>query len=178
MSNPASAASGENRKRNMREKSNGRVKSDATKRLASLFDKVPPPTQEERGGNCAVRRQCQYRRMSNRILRAVLFTFFCLTIAPLIHAAPAKRNITEKDLFDFVWIGNPQISSDGARVAYVHVTVNEKKDGYDTAIWMVPTAGNEAPRQLTSGPRDSGPCENSGATKISRSTSAGWSGQI
>jgi dipeptidyl aminopeptidase/acylaminoacyl peptidase len=96
--------------------------------------------------------------MSNRILRAVLFTFFCLTIAPLIHAAPAKRNITEKDLFDFVWIGNPRISPDGARVAYVRVTVNEKKDGYDTAIWMVPTAGDEAPRQLTSGPRDSGPC--------------------
>ena len=37
------------------------------------------------------------------------------------------------------------------------MTVNEKKDGYDTAIWMVPTAGDEAPRQLTSGPRDAGP---------------------
>ena len=73
------------------------------------------------------------------------------------QGASAKRNITEKDLFDFVWIGGPQISPDGARVAYVRVTVNEKKDGYDTAIWMVPTAGDEAPRQLTSGPRDSGP---------------------
>ncbi|MEO8044421.1 MAG: S9 family peptidase, partial [Spartobacteria bacterium] len=72
--------------------------------------------------------------------------------------APAKRLITEKDLFDFVWIGSPQISPDGARVAYVRVTTNEKKDGYDTSIWMVPTAGNEAPRQLTSGPGDSGPC--------------------
>jgi dipeptidyl aminopeptidase/acylaminoacyl peptidase len=95
--------------------------------------------------------------MSNRILRAVLFSFVCLTIAPLAWAAPAKRNITEKDLFDFVWIGDPQISPDGARVAYVRVTVNEKKDGYDTAIWMVPTAGDEAPRQLTSGPRDAAP---------------------
>ena len=95
--------------------------------------------------------------MSNRILRAVLFTLVCLTIGPLAHGASAKRNITEKDLFDFVWIGSPQISPDGARVAYVRVTVNEKKDGYDTAIWMVPTAGDEAPRQLTSGPRDSGP---------------------
>ncbi len=95
--------------------------------------------------------------MSNRILRAVLFTFVCLTIAPPAQSAPAKRSITEKDLFDFVWIGNPQISPDGARVAYVRVTVNEKKDGYDTAIWMVPTAGDEAPRQLTSGPHDAGP---------------------
>ena len=95
--------------------------------------------------------------MSNRILRAVLFTLVCLTIGPLAQGASAKRNITEKDLFDFVWIGSPQISPDGARVAYVRVTVNEKKDGYDTAIWMVPTAGDEAPRQLTSGQRDSGP---------------------
>src|SRR4029077_897972 len=93
----------------------------------------------------------------NRILRTVLFILVCLTIPPSVPAAPAKRNITEKDLFDFVWIGNPQISPDGARVAYVRVTVNEKKDGYDTAIWMVPTAGDEAPRQLTSGPRDAGP---------------------
>src|SRR4029434_3282218 len=96
-------------------------------------------------------------RMSNRILRAVLFTLVCLTIGPLSQGASAKRNITERDLFDFVWIGSPQISPDGARVAYVRVTVNEKKDGYDTAVWMVPTAGAEAPRQLTSGSRDAAP---------------------
>ena len=51
----------------------------------------------------------------------------------------------------------PQVSPDGTRVAFVRVTVNAKKDGYDTAIWMVPTAGNEAPRPLTSGPHDGGP---------------------
>jgi len=49
------------------------------------------------------------------------------------------------------------MSPDGARVAYVRVTVNEKKTGYDTAIWMVPTVGDAAPRQLTSGPHDGGP---------------------
>jgi dipeptidyl aminopeptidase/acylaminoacyl peptidase len=72
-------------------------------------------------------------------------------------AAPTKRNITEKDLFSFVWIGDPQISPDGSRVAYVRVTANEKKDGYDTSIWVVATAGNEPARQLTSGPHDSAP---------------------
>jgi dipeptidyl aminopeptidase/acylaminoacyl peptidase len=91
--------------------------------------------------------------MSNRIC-AQSFPLVCLTITA--GPSSAKRNITQKDLFDFVWIGNPQIAPDGARVAYVRVTVNEKKDGYDTAIWMVPTAGDEA-RQLTSGPRDTGP---------------------
>src|ERR1051325_7010836 len=74
-------------------------------------------------------------------------------------AAPAlaqKRSITEKDLFNFVWIGDPQIAPDGSRVAFVRVTVNEKKDGYNTAIWTVTTATGET-RQLTNGPRDSSP---------------------
>ena len=61
------------------------------------------------------------------ILRCAVFTFLCLTIAPFIHAAPAKRAITEKDIFDFVWIGSPEIFPDGTQVAYVRVTVNEKE---------------------------------------------------
>ena len=97
--------------------------------------------------------------MPTRTLCAAFLLIFCLTTPPRASAAapPAKRNITEKDLFDFVWIGNPQVSPDGARVAYVRVTVNDKKDDYDTSIWMVPTSGAEAPRQLTSGPHDAGP---------------------
>src|SRR5438132_6609304 len=68
-----------------------------------------------------------------------------------------KRNITEKDLFDFVWIGDHQVSPDGSRVAFVRVTVNEKKEGYNTSIWSVPTAGGEEPHQLTKGDHDSTP---------------------
>src|SRR5436309_1521951 len=60
-----------------------------------------------------------------------------------------RRNITEKDLWDFVWIGDPQLSPDGSRVAFVRVTVNEKKEGYNTSIWSVPVAGGESPRQVT-----------------------------
>jgi len=67
-----------------------------------------------------------------------------------------KRNITEKDLFNFVWIADPQVTMDGSRIAFVRVTVNAKKDGYDTAIWSVATASGES-RQLTAGPRDSSP---------------------
>jgi dipeptidyl aminopeptidase/acylaminoacyl peptidase len=68
-----------------------------------------------------------------------------------------KRNITEKDLFDFIWIGDPQVSPDGSRVAFVRVTVNEKKEGYDTSIWEISTAGNAEPHRLTSGNRDQSP---------------------
>ncbi len=72
-------------------------------------------------------------------------------------ALAEKRPITEKDLWDFVWIGDSQVSPDGSRVAFVRVTVNEKKEGYNTSIWSVPTAGGEAPRQLTKGDHDSTP---------------------
>ena len=82
-----------------------------------------------------------------------------LLIVVVSVAAPAfaqKRNITEKDLFNFVWIGDPQVSPDGSRIAFVRTTVNDKKDGYNTAIWTVQTANGET-RQLTNGPRDSTP---------------------
>jgi dipeptidyl aminopeptidase/acylaminoacyl peptidase len=82
-----------------------------------------------------------------------------LLIVLVSLCAPAlaqKRTITEKDLFSFVWIGDPQISPDGARVAFVRTTVNDKKDGYSTAIWTVLTATGET-RQLTNGPRDTTP---------------------
>jgi len=95
--------------------------------------------------------------MSNRILRATLCSFLCLTISPVASAAPAKRNITEKDLFDFVWIGDPQMSPDGSRVTYVRVSVNEKKTGYNTAIWIVPTTGDAAPSPPAAPPGPTSP---------------------
>ena len=68
-----------------------------------------------------------------------------------------KRNITEKDLWDFVWIGDLQVSPDGSRVVFVRVTVNEKKEGYNTSIWSVPVTGDGAPYQLTKGDHDTTP---------------------
>ncbi len=107
---------------------------------------------------CHAPRGCQYSGMSQRILGLTFLFAFCLTIPFSAPAgAPPKRNITEKDLFDFVWIGSPQVSPDGSQVVYVRVTVDKKKTGYDTAIWMVPADGKEAPRQLTNGPRDGSP---------------------
>jgi Tol biopolymer transport system component len=88
--------------------------------------------------------------------RFCLIVFLALGAAFTTHAAD-KRNITEKDLFDFVWVGDAQVSPDGGRVAFVRVGVNEKKEGYNTSIWMVSTLGNEAPHRLTTGERDSSP---------------------
>src|SRR5437588_9958802 len=89
-------------------------------------------------------------------MRSRLFLVLVSITCVFIPAFAQKRNITEKDLFNFVWIADPQVAPDGSRVAFVRVTVNARKDGYDTSIWMVSTASGES-HQMTAGPRDSQP---------------------
>src|ERR1700738_3640233 len=86
-----------------------------------------------------------------------LLVYFLALMTGIGGAFGQKRSITEKDLWDFVWIGDPQISPDGSRVAFVRVTVNEKKEGYNTSIWSIPTTGGEESHQLTKGDHDSTP---------------------
>src|SRR5215471_12041371 len=89
-------------------------------------------------------------------MRATFFFTLALLVA-CSNCFAQKRNITEKDLWDFVWVGDPQPSPDGSRIAFVRVTVNEKKEGYNTSIWSVPVDGSEEPHQLTKGDHDSSP---------------------
>ena len=72
-------------------------------------------------------------------------------------SGPQKRSITEKDLFDFVWVANPQLSPDGTRVAFTRVNVDGKRTGYESSIWMVPTDGKQAPVRMTNGKHDAQP---------------------
>jgi dipeptidyl aminopeptidase/acylaminoacyl peptidase len=67
-----------------------------------------------------------------------------------------KRSITETDLFQFHWIGDPQISPVGGDIVYVGITVDEKRTDYVTTLYRVSSAGNDA-RRITSGKRDSSP---------------------
>ena len=70
------------------------------------------------------------------------------------------RFITDKDLFDFIWVAIPQLSPNGTPVAFTRVNVDEKRTGYETSIWTVaipvslsPNAnsGGVAPRRMTNG---------------------------
>jgi dipeptidyl aminopeptidase/acylaminoacyl peptidase len=84
--------------------------------------------------------------------------FLCAALlAPAVARPADTRPITEMDLFRFVWVADPQISPDGGRVAFVRVAVNKKKDGYETAVWVAPTDGSDAPRAFTGGPLDASP---------------------
>jgi len=68
-----------------------------------------------------------------------------------------KRFLTEKDLFDFVWVANPQLAPDGAHVAFTRVTVDEKRTNYETSIWIAAAKGKEIPIRMTNGKHDTQP---------------------
>lgn len=87
----------------------------------------------------------------------------CVASVPMAQAQATaeglagRRPIAETDVKKFVWSADPQVSSDGKTVAFVRVDVNEKKDDYDTSIWLVATDSKTPPRRFTAGPRDSAP---------------------
>src|SRR5580704_17636464 len=95
----------------------------------------------------------------------VIVMVVCLLLSTAMVAQ--KRNITEKDIFSFTWIGDTQLSPDGSHAVYVQTTVNAKRDGYDTALYLMDTTQPlAAPRRLTNGPRDSQPRWSPDGTQI------------
>ena len=95
-----------------------------------------------------------------------------LVVCTTVPGAQGKRFITEQDLFKFTWIADPQISPDGATVAFVRVTVNEKENRYESSLFAVASAGGDAPRRLTSGfatPRPAGRPTANGSPSCGRS---------
>jgi dipeptidyl aminopeptidase/acylaminoacyl peptidase len=95
----------------------------------------------------------------------VIVMMVCLLLSSAVFAQ--KRNITEKDIFSFTWIGDTQLSPDGSRAVYVQTTVNAKRDGYDTALYLLDTSQPMAPaRRLTNGPHDAQPRWSPDGTQI------------
>lgn len=94
--------------------------------------------------------------MSPRLPR-VLAALCCWSSALVLSSAlAAPRPITQNDLMRFQWIGDVQMSADGAHVSYVQVSVDDKKEGYDTSLWSVdPASGLQ--RRLTGAKRDASP---------------------
>ena len=68
-----------------------------------------------------------------------------------------KRSLTETDLFHFVWVANPQLSPDGSHVVFTRVTIDEKRTGYETSIWIAASNGKESPVRITNGKHDAQP---------------------
>jgi dipeptidyl aminopeptidase/acylaminoacyl peptidase len=72
--------------------------------------------------------------------------------------AQSKRAMTLGDLFRFQRVSDPQVSPDGKWVAYVVTSADLEKNALVSHLWIVPTDGSSAPRQLTAaGKRDRHP---------------------
>jgi dipeptidyl aminopeptidase/acylaminoacyl peptidase len=70
----------------------------------------------------------------------------------------ATRNITEKDIFSFHWIGDFDISPDGRSVVFVQTSVAPEHDGYQTALYLLDLDHvGVAPVLLTPGTHDGSP---------------------
>jgi dipeptidyl aminopeptidase/acylaminoacyl peptidase len=61
-----------------------------------------------------------------------------------------------EDVYALTSVGDPRISPDGQRVAYVVTRIDEEANAYRSAIWLAPLDGSEEPRQFTSGERNDG----------------------
>ncbi len=94
--------------------------------------------------------------MPRRIVQLASFVLLA-ALTPAGLRAADKRPITETDILQFQWIGDSQMSPDGSQIVFVRVVVNEDKDRYETALYMVPVNGAAAPRPFTSGPFDTSP---------------------
>ncbi len=92
-----------------------------------------------------------------KLRTTALSCLLVLSSLAVAQSAQQKRSISEKDLFDFVWVADPQLSPDGSRVAFTRIVVDAKRTGYETSIWTVSTSGNEPPIRMTNGKHDGGP---------------------
>ena len=79
-------------------------------------------------------------------IRTSTLALALFVLSLFVFAADGKRLITEKDLWQFRWVADPRVSPDGSQVVYAEVTVDKKRTGYETSLWVVPTQGNAAPR--------------------------------
>ncbi|SEG69502.1 Dipeptidyl aminopeptidase/acylaminoacyl peptidase [Bryocella elongata] len=104
------------------------------------------------------------RLLAPSLLLALAFVPSSTSIA---SAQAPKRPITEKDIFDFVWIGDTQLSPKDGRVVFVQTTVSADRSGYDTALYLLDTATPGAkPERLTAGPREASPRWSPDGTQI------------
>lgn len=70
--------------------------------------------------------------------------------------SPKARPPRPEDLYRLVVPTDPRLSPDGSAVTFTVQRVGPAFDRYGTSVWIVPTSGGVAPRQLTIGTRHDG----------------------
>ena len=90
-------------------------------------------------------------------MRRLIFGFWLLALALNLAAQPAKHNFGLDDVARMKSVSDPQISPDGAWVAYSVRTPDLKEDRNSSDIWMTRWDGQESVRLTTSKESESTP---------------------
>lgn len=85
------------------------------------------------------------------ILRTRLIVSAAL-LAATFSAAAEPQTFNAESLLGWRFVGDPRVSPDGRRIAYVHASVNRDQDSYDRDLWIAENGA--AARQLTTGTHD------------------------
>src|SRR5579872_3845003 len=80
-----------------------------------------------------------------------LSILFLLCAPLLVYAQTARPGITAEDYFTLKNVTDAQLSPDGKSVAYVVMSVDEKRNRRETAVWLIPADGSRAAVPLTGG---------------------------
>jgi dipeptidyl aminopeptidase/acylaminoacyl peptidase len=89
--------------------------------------------------------------MRRPILALVLVLVFLAALVPAGAQAPVKRPLRAGDVYQLRTVNDPQLSPDGAWVAYTVTTPDSAKDKSDSDLWMTSWDGLQTIR-LTSSP--------------------------
>ena len=79
---------------------------------------------------------------------AAVLTLLCVGLALPAQSPSPRRGVTAEDYLGFTFAADPRISPDGSQVAYVSSRIDRARNRRVPSVWVVPTDGNSAPRQV------------------------------
>jgi len=95
--------------------------------------------------------------MRMKISLSILLIAAVSSLSAQTASSPGRRLLADKDLFEFIWVADPELSPDGIQVAFTRVNCDEKRTGYETSIWLAFMNGKQAPMRMTNGKHDAQP---------------------
>ena len=79
---------------------------------------------------------------------AAVLTLLCVGLALQAQSPSPRRGVTAEDYLGFTFAGDPRISPDGSQVVYVSSRIDRARNRRVPSVWVVPTDGDSAPRQV------------------------------
>jgi len=91
------------------------------------------------------------------MMRHILSALTVIILLTPAGLAQDRRPLSPDDIFAFKTVSDPQVSPDGAWIAYTVSQMDQKKDASDTDIYMAPVGGGETVRVTTTDKAETSP---------------------